>query len=256
MSHEARGLSDGSAWIELPSIKKHFGGIRMSVKHIEKALLREKQGWLKLIRRRLALLVLVGSATVPFAGCTAMTNSWQYNGYWNQTMMGQRNKTSATKAWHCRKHHFCNEKYLREFSQGFKAGYMDVADGGTGCNPAFPPREYWGWKYQSCEGQARVAAWYAGFPHGARAAEEDGIGNWTQIQTSAGIQQQYAQHGMLNQSSSGIYPIAQTAIPNGRPQTAIAAKAMPEAQVEMQGYPISVEQGPVEIINSPQYFNQ
>ena len=151
----------------------------MSVKYIEIAKSCQKRGWLQFVKKRFAFLLLACSAAVPFAGCTAFTglnNSWQYNGYWNQTMMGQRNKSSASKAWHCRKHHFCNEKYMKEFSQGFKAGYMDIADGGTGCTPAFPPREYWGWKYQSCEGQARVAAWYSGFPHGARAAEEDGIG--------------------------------------------------------------------------------
>ena len=105
-------------------------------------------------------------------------------------------------------------------------------------------------------GQARVAAWYAGYPHGARAAEEEGIGSWTQIQTSTSIQQQYAQHGMLNQSSSGIYPIAQSAIPNGKPQTVVSMQGIPtEANVEMRGYPVSVEQGPVEIIQSPSYIN-
>jgi len=203
---------------------------------------------------------LATSAIAPFAGCTAFTaanNGYQYNGYWNKTMMGQRNKSSAAKAWHSRKHHFCNEKYLREFSQGFKAGYMEVADGGTGCTPAFPPREYWGWKYQSCEGQARVAAWYSGFPHGARAAEEGGIGGWTQIQTSSTVQQQYAQHGMLNQSSSGMYPIAQSAIPNGRPQTVAKTPGAQDGDYgQPQGYPVSIEQGPVEIINNPAYINQ
>ena len=95
---------------------------------------------------------------------------------------------------------------------------MDVADGGTGCTPAFPPRDLWGWKYQSCEGQARVAAWFAGYPHGARAAEEDGIGNWNQIQTSSSIQEQYAQRGMLAPNAAGMYPIPQAAVPNGMPQ--------------------------------------
>ena len=170
--------------------------------------------------------------------------------------MGHRNRSSASKAWHCRKHHFCNEKYLKEFSQGFKAGYLGVSDGGTGCTPAFPPREYWGWKYQSCEGQARVAAWYSGYPHGSRAGEEDGNGHWTQIQSSSSIQQQYAQNGMLNQSASGMYPIAQSAIPNGRPQ-AVAAQGTPtQSYMDTQGFPVSIEQGPVEIINSPAYINQ
>lgn len=91
---------------------------------------------------------------------------------------------------------------------------MDVADGGTGCVPTFPPREYWGWKYQSCEGQARVAAWFAGYPHGARAAEEDGIGNYYQIQTSANIQHQYSQHGLMDPAYQGIYPVPPDAVPN------------------------------------------
>lgn len=232
----------------------------MSVKHIEIAGSRQKSNLLRLVRKRLAILLLASSATVPLAGCSAFTglnNSWQYNGYWNQTMMGHRNKSSASKAWHCRKHHFCNEKYLREFSQGFRAGYMDVADGGKGCTPSFPPREYWGWKYQSCEGQARVAAWYSGFPHGARAAEEDGIGTWTQIQTSSAIQQQYAQHGMLNAETSGMYPIPQAAVPNGRPPAAVATQVMMEESFgDASGYPISTEQKPAEIIHTPQYIRQ
>ena len=232
----------------------------MSVKHIEIARSRQKSGWLRLVRKRLAILLLASSATVPLGGCSAFTglnNSWQYNGYWNQTMMGHRNKSSASKAWHCRKHHFCNEKYLREFSQGFRAGYMDVADGGKGCTPSFPPREYWGWKYQSCEGQARVAAWYSGFPHGARAAEEDGIGTWTQIQTSSAIQQQYSEHGMLNVENSGMYPIPQAAVPNGRPPAAVATQViMEESFGDKSGYPISTEQMPAEIIHAPQYIRQ
>jgi len=232
----------------------------MTVKHIKIAGSRKKQGLLHLVRKRLAVLLLASTATVPFAGCTAMTsvnNSWQYNGYWNQTMMGHRNKSSASKAWHSRKHHFCNEKYMREFSHGFRAGYMDVADGGKGCTPAFPPREYWGWKYQSCEGQARVAAWYSGFPHGARAAEEDGIGTWTQIQTSSAIQQQYSQHGKLNAESSGMYPIPQAAVPNGRPPAAVSTQVILEGSFGgTSGYPNSAEQIPAEVLNSPQYFNQ
>ncbi|MEQ1824659.1 MAG: hypothetical protein ABL921_01890 [Pirellula sp.] len=161
-------------------------------------------------------------------------------------MMGYRNRSSASKAWHCRKHHFCNHKHLREFAEGFKAGYADVADGGTGCTPAFAPRDYWGWKYQSCEGQARVAAWFSGYPHGARAAEEEGIGNWTQIQSSSNIQQQYAQNGKLNASHAGIYPIPQTAIPNGMPIVDSAP-----IRLESEGYPISTGVGPIEITNVP-----
>jgi hypothetical protein len=164
------------------------------------------------VRRRLGLtaLLLLGAAFVPSAGCTALTginSSWQYNGYWNNGMMFMRNGSLAMKAWHSRKHCFANQQHLKDFHRGFKAGYMQVADGGDGCTPAFPPREYWGWKYQSHEGQARVAAWFSGFPHGARAAEEDGIGNWYQIQTSSNIQKQYSEHGLLPSEYNGISPV-------------------------------------------------
>ena len=229
----------------------------MSVKHVEVAKTRTKRVWLQLIKKRIAILLLTGAAAVPFAGCTAMTSSWQYNGSWNKTMMGQRNKSNGTKAWNCRKQHFCNEKYQREFSQGFKAGYMDVADGGTGCTPSFPPRDYWGWKYQSCEGQARVAAWFAGYPHGARAGEEDGIGNWSQIQTSSGIQQEYAQHGRLNQQQGGMYPISQSAVPNGHPQPVVGISGIQnDVYGTMQGYPVSIEQSTPASLDAPSYINQ
>jgi hypothetical protein len=123
-------------------------------------------------------------------------------------MMGYRNEGMAHKAWHSRKHQFCREKHLHEFFEGFLAGYAAVADGSDGCTPAFPPRNYWGWRFQSPEGQEKVAAWFAGFPHGARAAEEDGIGAWTQIQTSTNVQQRLADQGMLGPGQSvGMYPM-------------------------------------------------
>jgi hypothetical protein len=59
-----------------------------------------------------------------------------------------------------------------------------------------------------------VAAWFAGYPHGARAAEEDGIGNYYQVQTSANVQHQYAQHGLLDPAYQGIYPVPADAVPN------------------------------------------
>ena len=168
-------------------------------------------------------VVMIASALVSSTGCTAWTgaqNSWQYNRYWNDGMMSYRQKCMATKAWHSRKHCYVNQKYLKDYSRGFKAGYMDVAAGRDGCTPAFPPREYWGWKYQSGEGQARVAAWFSGYPQGAMAAEKEGVGNWTQIQTSRGIQNEYVEHGRMPTEYNGIYPVPpfdqnfQSAMPN------------------------------------------
>ncbi len=171
---------------------------------------RKGKGLLTRSRRRLIATLLVGSIAVQFAGCTAWSgirNNWNYNGNWNGMVMGYRNASNASRAWHRRKNQFCNEKYIKDFARGFKAGYTDVADGSSGCTPAFPPREYWGWKYQSCEGQARVAAWFAGYPHGAKAAEQDGIGFWNQMQTSSNIQHQFADHGLMPSEHVGMYPV-------------------------------------------------
>ena len=145
-------------------------------------------------KRRLVLAALLGAALLPMcSGCSAFTaanNSWTYNRQWNDKMLRDKHVVAAKRAWNARSSCFQNQKHVKDFARGFRAGYMDVADGGTGCVPSFPPREYWGWRYQSCEGQAKVSAWFSGFPHGVRAAEEDGIGNYYQMQTSAGIQRQ------------------------------------------------------------------
>jgi hypothetical protein len=161
-------------------------------------------------RWRWVAMMVLGSSLVSSIGCTAWTGAqqaWQYNHYWNDSIMGYRHTCMASKAWHSRKHCYANQQYMKDFARGFKAGYMAVAAGGDGCTPAFPPREYWGWKYQSCEGQARVAAWFSGFPYGAQAAEQDGIGGWTQIQSSKGIQNQYVQHGHMPSEYNGMYPV-------------------------------------------------
>ncbi len=93
--------------------------------------------------------------------------------------------------------------------------------GSEACTPAFAPRQYWGWKYQSAEGQQKVAAWYSGYPHGARAAEEDGIGNWTQIQTSMTFKKNLADQGMLGPGQTpGMYPM-----PQAEPLAAAYAKS-------------------------------
>ena len=186
-------------------------------------------------KRRLVLAALLGAALLPMcSGCSAFTaanNSWTYNRQWNDKMLRDKHVVAAKRAWNARSSCFQNQKHVKEFARGFRAGYMDVADGGTGCVPSFPPREYWGWRYQSCEGQAKVSAWFSGFPHGVRAAEEDGIGNYYQMQTSAGVQQQYAQHGMLDPAYQGIYPIPQTAVPNS-PGNSGAKQVLSDTKLE------------------------
>ena len=147
---------------------------------------------------------------------------------WDEKMMQHRTDAWANKSWHSRKHQFCREKHLHEFCDGFRAGYEMVADGSQGAEPAFPPRKYWGWKYQSAEGAAKVSSWYAGFPHGARAAEEDGIGNFSQIQTSTSVQKNFDQQGMLGPGQTpGMYPM-----PQAQPVGVAYAKQLKEQQAK------------------------
>lgn len=139
------------------------------------------------------------------SGCTLVHNGYEglrSNGGWNEAVVVMRNRSFSNKAWHRRKHHFCREKHLADYKLGFRQGYEDAASGGGQCTPAFPPQRYWGWDYQSAEGQARTAAWFAGYPQGARAAEEDGVGNWNPLQMSTGLQAEYANAGQP------LYPIA------------------------------------------------
>jgi len=169
------------------------------------------------------LMMLCGLSMIPATGCSIVQNAHTYiknTNHMDDCVMSYRNRAWATKAWHQRKQHFCNQRYLHDFSKGFLAGYQSVASGGNGCTPTFPDREYWSWKYQSPEGQGKVAAWFAGFPHGARAAEEDGIGNWSQIQTSVGSHQEYAQFGLMAPNQVGAYPVAAPSawgVPAGTP---------------------------------------
>jgi hypothetical protein len=140
------------------------------------------------------------------------------NESWNEAVIIMRNRAWATKAWHKRKHHFCNQNYLNDFAAGFRQGYEDVANGSNGCTPSIPPKSYWNWEFQSGEGQARTAAWFSGYPHGARAAEEDGVGNFSQMQLSSGLQSEYQQAGVLPKGAI-VYPIQPNSslIPNTAP---------------------------------------
>ncbi len=170
------------------------------------------------LRGRKLLVAMISAAMACSSGCTIVNNARKvltYNDTWSETVTTLRNRNWSAKAWHKRKHHFCNERYINDFAAGFRQGYEDVANGSNGCTPATPPREYWSWEFQSAEGQARMAAWFSGYPHGARAAEEEGVGTWTQLQMSSNMQHQLQQCGLMecnNPASSPAAPVG--VVPN------------------------------------------
>ncbi len=59
------------------------------------------------------------------------------------------------------------------------------------------------------EGQKKVSAWFAGYPYGARAAEEEGVGSWSQIQMSSNLQAQYVRAGVMPNRGVAVYPITE-----------------------------------------------
>jgi hypothetical protein len=165
-------------------------------------------------------------------GCTLVHNfaeNFRYNDVWNDAAAQFRSRSMSSRSWHRHKNRFCNEACLDHFCAGYRQGYEDVARGSNGCTPNFPPRQYWSWKYQSAEGQKQVASWFSGYPHGARAAEEEGVGNWSQIQMSSNLQSQYVTSGMLPNTGHAVYPITEAQnSPIGAPTPALGVPGATE----------------------------
>lgn len=137
--------------------------------------------------RRLVSAACVGLVVSGSGGCMVLSglqSTLTNHEGCNEFIIGFRNQAMAAKAWHRQKSQLPIPRHREEFKEGFIDGYLDVASGGRGCLPAIAPSKFWGWKYQSPDGQAAVNAWYQGFPYGARAAEQDGLGIWNSIQVT------------------------------------------------------------------------
>ena len=137
--------------------------------------------------RRVALLALLGASLVGSTGCSLLNASVtvaakDVRSWVDDSMSNYRDRTLAEKAWIGIREEHRGHQYRSELKKGFIAGYQAVANGGNGCTPPIAPSEYWGWKYQSPFGQAAVQAWFEGYPLGAKAAEIDGVGNWSRVQ--------------------------------------------------------------------------
>lgn len=130
------------------------------------------------------MMGFLGLSAIGMTGCTI--GSGAYSSLTDcdcidDFMLGYRNRAMAEKAWHCRKPCIPNRQYTKEFKDGFIAGYMDIAAGGNGCTPAMAPSSFWGFQYQTASGHQAINAWFAGFPQGVKAAEQDGVGHWHSI---------------------------------------------------------------------------
>tara|TARA_R110002049_G_scaffold72490_2_gene187235 strand:+ start:278263 stop:279192 length:930 start_codon:yes stop_codon:yes gene_type:complete len=143
--------------------------------------------------RRMVAVGCLGAMSLGFSGCSVINGacrSVKQQECIDEFMIGYRNQALAAKAWHRVKNCYKNKTYYNDFKAGFFDGYADVAAGGPGCIPAVAPTTYWGWRYQSRDGQAAVNAYFEGYPLGVKAAEQDGVGHWANIRPNVSRPQQ------------------------------------------------------------------
>jgi hypothetical protein len=138
-------------------------------------------------RRRFAAGLVLSLMVCSCAGCSILNGAFRALSRQecvDDFLIGFRNSAMASRAWNRIRPRYKNHQHLNDFKAGFYDGYANVAGGGAGCCPAVAPSSYWSWKYQSPEGQLAVNAYFQGFPLGAKAAEQDGVGNWGAIPTN------------------------------------------------------------------------
>lgn len=96
-----------------------------------------------------------------------------------------RNRRLAEEAWKDVQQAAPDQPYTVHYARGFKDGFADfLYAGGSGEPPVVPPRPYQGVAYETPEGQQAVENWFAGFRHGARAAQESGLRNLVVVPVS------------------------------------------------------------------------
>jgi hypothetical protein len=137
----------------------------------------------------LSIILTLGFVTTMAPGCTLFNNarsSMSGSGFMSENMTSLRDSIWAKRAYYRQRESGMQcGVHESSFKRGFIDGYRSVASGGTGCTPIVPPSEFWGWKYQSAEGQAKINAWFEGYPQGVAAAEADGIGSFNKIQLAS-----------------------------------------------------------------------
>jgi hypothetical protein len=98
--------------------------------------------------------------------------------------IGFANRSSAKAAWTQSEGACTGMSCPHSFKEGFKTGYIAVANGANGCPPAYPVigchNHMW---MDRCSESEKMEAWYDGYEVGAMAAKGDGMGDANRITT-------------------------------------------------------------------------
>ena len=129
--------------------------------------------------RTLFIFMLMGFAS----GCFTMRDAI------DDFTIDTRNQAYARFAWRKYRASFHGMRHHDHIENGFKAGYVSVASGGSGCPPTLPPRKYWSGSYQNPKGHEKMRDWFHGYSFGVLAAKQDGIADWNRLVTSPFVSQ-------------------------------------------------------------------
>lgn len=132
------------------------------------------------------------------------------------------------------------------FKDGFRAGYMDIAEGGLGCPPAVPKfgccNHMW---LDHCSEGDKMAAWYDGWELGVIAARGDGMVDAYRMVTR------------IPQATPVDYPWANqkgTAIDAQQPDLLLNPNAVPPVPATPYAPPIESPQPSPDVNADPQSF--
>ena len=128
---------------------------------------------------------------------------------WQEHKIGWANRQSANWAWKDSESACLGMSCPHSFKEGFMSGYIDVANGGTGCLPAFPilrPHNHM-WM-DRCSDSEKMEAWYDGYEIGAMAAKGEGMGDANRIvtRTPRSTPVEYSPVGQNGVSDDGSFP--------------------------------------------------
>ncbi len=124
---------------------------------------------------RLLLLALLACCSLSVTGCLNPSRPHALGNLVDGAYSNFRERVWANRAFNLQYRHM-PRKFREHFRKGFIEGYCNVCNGGDGYSPAMPPRDYWGYEYQSAEGAECVSAWFDGFPEGVAAARKSNAG--------------------------------------------------------------------------------